>query len=322
MRKPGGSNKKTPHFLKKILKKQCKYFKIEIKKKNYSNSIYQHTKTTQPFKMNTSKMNSKITEQLLTIVNQYRQELVDQLAIKYGFDAKEAFMYLNNANEPQASSGLSEESDKDEKEPIEKQPIEKEPKAKKPRVKKVADVTETETVVDAEDKKAKKLAEKEAEKQAKLAEKEAEKKAKLAEKEAEKQAKLAEKKSAVTKKDKKAAVEDVDAPATKKKAEKKTPAKKKAVVEEVVQVVPEPDTEELEEEVAEEEAEEEVAEEEAEEEVAEEEEEEVDEIPAKTFTENGKKYARSGDGTVYDLSTEDQDEVGTWDEIEQKIVFK
>ena len=49
--------------------------------------------------------------------------------------------------------------------------------------------------------------------------------------------------------------------------------------------------------------------------------EEVDEIPAKTFTENGKKYARSGDGTVYDLSTEDQDEVGTWDEIEQKIVF-
>ena len=313
MRKPGGSNKKNPHFLKKILKKQCKYFKIEIKKKNYSNSIYQHTKTTQPFKMNTSKMNSKITEQLLTIVNQYRQELVDQLAIKYGFDAKEAFMYLNNANEPQASSGLSEESDKDEKEPIEKQPIEKEPKAKKPRVKKAADVTETETVVDAEDKKAKKLAEKEAEKQAKLAEKEAEKKAKLAEKEAEKQAKLAEKKSAVTKKDKKAAVEDVDAPATKKKAEKKTPAKKKAVVEEVVQVVPEPDTEELEEEVAEEEAEEEVAEEE---------EEEVDEIPAKTFTENGKKYARSGDGTVYDLSTEDQDEVGTWDEIEQKIVFK
>ena len=124
---------------------------------------------------------------------------------------------------------------------------------------------------------------------------------------------MAEKKSAVTKKDKKAAVEDVDAPATKKKAEKKTPAKKKAVVEEVVQVVPEPDTEELEEEVAEEEAEEEVAEEE---------EEEVDEIPAKTFTENGKKYARSGDGTVYDLSTEDQDEVGTWDEIEQKIVFK
>ena len=290
MRKPGGSNKKNPHFLKKILKKQCKYFKIEIKKKNYSNSIYQHTKTTQPFKMNTSKMNSKITEQLLTIVIQYRQELVDQLAIKYGFDAKEAFMYLNNANEPQASSGLSEESDKDEKEPIEKQPIEKEPKAKKPRVKKAADVTETETVVDAEDKKAKKLAEKEAEKQAKLA----------------------EKKSAVTKKDKKAAVEDVDAPATKKKAEKKTPAKKKAVVEEVVQVVPEPDTEELEEEVAEEEAEEEVAEEE---------EEEVDEIPAKTFTENGKKYARSGDGTVYDLSTEDQDEVGTWDEIEQKIVF-
>ena len=321
MRKPGGSNKKTPlHFLKKILKKQWKYFKIEIRKKNYSNSIYQHTKTTQPFRMNTSKMNFKITEQLLTIVNQYRQEVIDQLAIKYGFDAKEAFMYLNNANEPQASSGLSEESDKAEKQPIEKQPIEKEPKAKKPRVKKVADVTETETVVDAEDKKAKKLAEKEAEKQAKLAEKEAEKqaklaekeaekKAKLAEKEAEKQAKLAEKKSAVTKKDKKAAVEDVDAPATKKKAEKKTPAKKKAVVEEVVQVVPEPDTEELEEEVAEEE------------EAAEEEEEEVDEIPAKTFTENGKKYARSGDGTVYDLSTEDQDEVGTWDEIEQKIVF-
>ena len=61
-----------------------------------------------------------------------------------------------------------------------------------------------------------------------------------------------------------------------------------------------------------------------EEEVVEEEEvddDEVPEIPAKTFTENGKKYARAGDGTVYDLSTEDQDEVGMWDEIEQKIVF-
>jgi hypothetical protein len=37
--------------------------------------------------------------------------------------------------------------------------------------------------------------------------------------------------------------------------------------------------------------------------------------------ENGKKYARAGDGTVYDLSTEDQDEVGTWNEIDQKIEF-
>jgi hypothetical protein len=53
----------------------------------------------------------------------------------------------------------------------------------------------------------------------------------------------------------------------------------------------------------------------------EEDEEEVDEIPAKTFMENGKKYARAGDGTVYDLSTEDQDEVGTWNDIEQKIEF-
>ena len=53
----------------------------------------------------------------------------------------------------------------------------------------------------------------------------------------------------------------------------------------------------------------------------EEEEEEVAEIAAKTFTFEGKKYARAGDNTVYDLSTEDQDEVGVWNELEQKIEF-
>ena len=122
--------------------------------------------------MNTTKMNVKVTEQLLAIVNTYRQEVTEKLAGKYGFDVKEAVAFLNDTIELQTSSSSSDESDTEEK-----QPKEKKPPTKKAAVKKVADVT-----VDVEAEKAKKLAEKEADKQAKLAEKEAKTKEKAIEK--------------------------------------------------------------------------------------------------------------------------------------------
>ena len=54
--------------------------------------------------MSSSKMNVKVAEQLLAIVNKYRQEVTEQLASKYGFDVKEAVAFLNNTSELQTSS--------------------------------------------------------------------------------------------------------------------------------------------------------------------------------------------------------------------------
>ena len=49
-------------------------------------------------------------------------------------------------------------------------------------------------------------------------------------------------------------------------------------------------------------------------------EDEEESVTLKGFTYEGKKYGRSEDGTVFDLET--QEEIGTWDEEAQKIVFE
>ena len=155
---------------------------------------------------------------------------------------------------------------------------------------KVAKVTLT------EEEKAKKLAEKLA---LKLAEKELAKQAKLAEKEQAKQAKLAEKKP------------------TKPKKTKKVSESEAVAVDDGVSNISDDDSNtdsgsNNEEGNGSSSSEEEL-------DVEDIEEEEVQEMKLKPFMFNGKKYGRAGDNTVYDL--ESQDEVGTWEEEKQVVVF-
>ena len=189
-------------------------------------------------------------------------------------------------------------------------------------VKSPSEVKET-----AEEKKAKKEAdeaEKKAKKEAAEAEKKAKKEAAEAEKKAKKEAAEAEKKA------KKEAVEAEKK--AKKEAEKlakkgsEKKAKKEPIVEnKVEEAVVENKVEEavvenkVEEPIVENKVEEPIVENKVEEPVVENKVEEAQKIKVKRIEIDGKKYLKTGDNILYDEET--QEEIGTYDPIENKIIF-
>ena len=195
-------------------------------------------------------------------------------------------------NEVVAAQETEDEESVDGSEPIEGttedestgDEAEEKPKKKVTRKKKTAEEKEAEKLAKAEAK-AKAAAEKKA---AKEAEKKAAKEAKEAEKAAAKAAKEAEKKA------------KADAKKAAKKADKKkaSPAKTESPVDELTQDMGELEIEEPE---------------------PLEEEEEDDAVEVVKFTHKGKEYLRDGDGTVYDIET--QEEIGEWDEETNELTL-
>ena len=194
-------------------------------------------------------------------------------------------------NEVVAAQETEDEESVDGSEPIEGttedestgDEAEEKPKKKVTRKKKTAEEKEAEKLAKAEAK-AKAAAEKKA---AKEAEKKAAKEAKEAEKAAAKAAKEAEKKA------------KAEAKKAAKKAEKKaSPAKTESPVDELTQDMGELEIEEPE---------------------PLEEEEEDDAVEVVKFTHKGKEYLRDGDGTVYDIET--QEEIGEWDEETNELTL-
>lgn len=195
-------------------------------------------------------------------------------------------------NEVVAAQETEDEESVDGSEPIEGttedestgDEAEEKPKKKVTRKKKTAEEKEAEKLAKAEAK-AKAAAEKKA---AKEAEKKAAKEAKEAEKAAAKAAKEAEKKA-------KAEAKKAAKKADKKKA---SPAKTESPVDELTQDMGELEIEEPE---------------------PLEEEEEDDAVEVVKFTHKGKEYLRDGDGTVYDIET--QEEIGEWDEETNELTL-
>ena len=195
-------------------------------------------------------------------------------------------------NEVVAAQETEDEESVDGSEPIEGttedestgDEAEEKPKKKVTRKKKTAEEKEAEKLAKAEAK-AKAAAEKKA---AKEAEKKAAKEAKEAEKAAAKAAKEAEKKA------------KAEAKKAAKKAEKKkaSPAKTESPVDELTQDMGELEIEEPE---------------------PLEEEDEDDAVEVVKFTHKGKEYLRDGDGTVYDIET--QEEIGEWDEETNELTL-
>ena len=194
-------------------------------------------------------------------------------------------------NEVVAAQETEDEESVDGSEPIEGttedestgDEAEEKPKKKVTRKKKTAEEKEAEKKAKAEAK-AKAAAEKKA---AKEAEKKAAKEAKEAEKAAAKAAKEAEKKA------------KAEAKKAAKKAEKKaSPAKTESPVDELTEEMGELEIEEPE---------------------PLDEEEEDDAVEVVKFTHEGKEYLRDGDGTVYDIET--QEEIGEWDEETNELTL-
>ena len=195
-------------------------------------------------------------------------------------------------NEVVAAQETEDEESVDGSEPIEGttedestgDEAEEKPKKKVTRKKKTAEEKEAEKLAKAEAK-AKAAAEKKA---AKEAEKKAAKEAKEAEKAAAKAAKEAEKKA------------KAEAKKAAKKAEKKkaSPAKTESPVDELTEEMGELEIEEPE---------------------PLEEEDEDDAVEVVKFTHKGKEYLRDGDGTVYDIET--QEEIGEWDEETNELTL-
>jgi len=259
--------------------------------------------------MNTNAMTTAI-EQVAAILNGLKKDVTLKLAGKYNFDAEEALAYLETGvvssetlthpeAPPEDATKANIKSDLNVSEPVKittDAPKQKKEK-KTPAVKMTPEEKEAAKEAAKQAKQAEKEAAKEAAKQAKQAEKEAAKEAakqaKQAEKEAAKQAKQAEKGAA------KAAEKNTSEKVEEKVVEEKV-VEEKAVEEKAVEEKAVEDQDEL-----------------SEDEVDEDEEESV---TLKGFTYEGKKYGRSEDGTVFDLET--QEEIGTWDEEAQKIVFE
>jgi len=253
--------------------------------------------------MNTNAMTTAI-EQVAAILNGLKKDVTLKLAGKYNFDAEEALAYLETGvvssetlthpeAPPEDATKTNIKSDLNVSEPVKITTDAPKPKKEKktPAVKMTPEEKEAAKEAAKQAKQAEKEAAKEATKQAKQAEKEAAK-------EAAKQAKQAEKEAA--KQAAKQAKQSEKGAA--KAAEKNTSEKveEKVVEENAVEEKAVEDQDEL-----------------SEDEVDEDEEESV---TLKGFTYEGKKYGRSEDGTVFDLET--QEEIGTWDEEAQKIVFE
>ena len=243
--------------------------------------------------MNTNAMTTAI-EQVAAILNGLKKDVTLKLAGKYNFDAEEALAYLETGvvssetlthpeAPPEDATKTNIKSDLNVSEPV--KITTDAPKPKKEKKTPAVKMTPEEKEAAKEAAKQAKQAEKEAAKEATKQAKQAEKEAA---KQAAKQAKQSEKGAA------KAAEKNTSEKVEEKVVEEKV-VEEKAVEEKAVE-----DQDEL-----------------SEDEVDEDEEESV---TLKGFTYEGKKYGRSEDGTVFDLET--QEEIGTWDEEAQKIVFE